>query len=166
MRSASTDNNPFQLERMRDLVSSAAEPLGTVVDYAVPLAGAAAAVAVMIAVTRHVLSKKALARRVKVCLLPTDTFDPTPEEIIRFAGQLSRVRPAVSLAPRHTAAVRLRLATQPGGLVRHEVHGPARAASVLRLAGYAQVDLRPVDTDTGAPPDDDSPAIPDAELAS
>jgi hypothetical protein len=54
--------------------------------------------------------RKELARRVTYDLLPSASFDPSAEDVARFAHQLARTRPAVAwLRSRRGAAVRIRL---------------------------------------------------------
>jgi hypothetical protein len=107
-------------------------------------------------------------RRVRLLALPTDTFDPTPEEVDRYAAQLARVRRTVrGRLDRPAHAVRLRLDSVAGGGCAYRIEGSAQAASILRLTGYAEVDLRPAgaldDIATPTPPaapdghDDDPP---------
>ena len=106
---------------------------------------AAVATAVAIAI-RWWLTKRALTRRVRYAMLPTETFDPSPEEIVRFASQLSRARRSVgSFGPRRSDSVRLHLVSAPGGRMLQLIEGPARAESVLRMGGLAEVELRPLD---------------------
>ncbi len=110
-------------------------------------------------------ARRSLARRVRFAMLPTETFDPSPEEINRFAGMLLRARRSVRGArSRRSDAVRLRLVSLPGGRMLQLLEGPRRAESVLRLGGFSEVDLRPPETmDLAAlaavgltsPPDDD-----------
>jgi hypothetical protein len=95
------------------------------------------------------LSKKPLAGRVALEVLPTTGFDPKPEEVVRFAHQLARAQRSVSrwlFTPSRGTAVRVRLMST-GGPLTMRVEGPARAASVLRHQGYAQCEIRVVDED-------------------
>ena len=114
------------------------------------LAGAAAmasvavlAVLVAARVLRQILVRKELARRVTYDLLPSASFDPSAEDVARFAHQLARTRPAVAwLRSRRGAAVRIRLYTDAEGRLSYQVSGPSPAGSVLRHQSYAQVELR------------------------
>lgn len=123
---------------------------------------------------RRLATRRALHpdRRVRLVALPTDTFDPTAEEVDRYAAQLSRVRRTVrGRLDRPAHAVRLRLDSVAGGQCVYRIEGSAQAASILRLTGYAEVDLRPADafeaaavdlpgcpSDRDAAPDDTAPA--------
>jgi hypothetical protein len=80
-----------------------------------------------------------------VCqLLPTDSFDPSVEEVLRFAGVLGRVhRVSRSIGGMEARSVRIRLGSVDG-LLAYSVEGPARTTSLLRNPGFAQVEARPV----------------------
>jgi hypothetical protein len=94
---------------------------------------------------RWLLLRRALRRRAPICqLLPADTFDPSPEEVARFAAVLSRVRRVSrTVGGRQASAVRIRLASVDGALA-FTVEGPQGAASLVRASGYAGVEVRPV----------------------
>lgn len=129
---------------------SAPKALHFVVEHAVLILAAVLAIAVVMAVLDWRRTRRALARRVVFAALPTETFDPSMEEIIRFGGLLARTR-RVAVGSRRTDAVWLRLTSLPGGRMLQMVEGPPRAESVLRLGGYAEVDLRRPETiDTAA----------------
>lgn len=90
-----------------------------------------------------------LRRRVTFDLVPAATFDPSLEEVTRRAAQLGRVSAASGVLPRRAAAVRFRTACVEGKLAS-QVEGPARAAGVLRLSPYPQVQV--VDAGTARRP--------------
>ena len=116
-------------------------------EHAVTLGVLAATATVVMSAVRWYLTKRALARRVRYAMLPTETFDPSPEEIVRFTSQLSRARRSVgSFGPRRTDSVRLHLVSAPGGRMLQLIEGPVRAESVLRIGGFAEVELRPLDS--------------------
>lgn len=94
---------------------------------------------------RRLLLRRALRARAPICqLLPADTFDPSPEEVARFAAVLSRVRRVSrTVGGRQASAVRIRLASVDGALA-FTVEGPQGAASLVRASGYAGVEVRPV----------------------
>ena len=105
-----------------------------------------AVVVAMMTMGRAKLRARRLGQRSAVAMVPTRTFDPTLEEVLRFANQLVRTRPATRhLSPRGASAVRVRLMSIPGGGLVTEVEGPARSQSVVRLGCYGEVDLRPVE---------------------
>lgn len=129
---------------------SAPKALDFVVEHAVLIAAAACAIAVVAAYLGYRRTRRALARRVTFAALPTETFDPSMEEIVRFGGLLARTR-RVAIGSRKTDAVWIRLTSLPGGRMLQLVEGPPRAESVLRLGGFAEVDLRRPETiDTAA----------------
>jgi hypothetical protein len=107
---------------------------------------------VVVAVLRRVQARRALATRVVFAALPTESFDPSPEEIVRFAFLLLRCRRCSrGLSSRRTDSVRLKLSSLPGGRMIQSLEGPRRSESVLRMGGYAEVDLRlPETMDLGA----------------
>jgi hypothetical protein len=126
---------------------SAPKALRLVLENA-PLAFAVVvAMVVTVAVLSRWRSRKALANRVVFVALPTESFDPSPEEIVRFAGLLLRCRRGTrGFSSRRTDSVRLRLSSLPGGRLIQSVEGPRRAESVLRMGGFAEVDLRSPET--------------------
>jgi hypothetical protein len=133
-------------------------PLGelvrSTVDRAmVPAAVAGAVLVALLAVIkigRRRLVCGQLARRVTYDLLPSSSFDPSPEDVARFAHQLARTRPAVAwLRPRRGASVRVRLHTNAEGRLSYQVSGPSSADSVLRHQSYAQVEVRAGTNDPG-----------------
>lgn len=131
---------------------SAPKALRQVVEHAPMAFAVLAALAVAVVVVSRVRARRSLSKRVVFVALPTETFDPSAEEIVRFAGLLLRCRRGTrGLSSRRTDSVRLRLSSLPGGRLIQSVEGPRRAESVLRLGGYAEVDLRtPESIDLGA----------------
>jgi hypothetical protein len=94
---------------------------------------------------------------VAVLAVPADSFDPSPESVVRFASGLSRSRRALrGLLDAPASAVRLRLDADPAGKLRYAVEVPERARSALRAAmsAYQGVELRaapeaPAEPETG-----------------
>jgi hypothetical protein len=128
------------------IAESAPQALRWSLEHAVTAGLAVGAVIAVTIVLRWWLTRRALTKRVRYAMLPTETFDPSPEEIVRFASQLSRARRSVgSLGPRRSDAVRLQLVSAPGGRMLQLIEGPARAESVLRIGGFAEVELRPLE---------------------
>lgn len=84
---------------------------------------------------------KALADRVTVEVVPTSTFDPGEGEVGRWARQVGRVRYASADTPARGAAARLRYSVV-GGVMRCYIEGPAEAAAVLAMPGFAEVEVR------------------------
>lgn len=100
------------------------------------------------AAARWQATRRALqpARRTQLMALPTETFDPSAEEVARYAAQLSRTRRTVRGSLTRTAqAVRVRLDSVGNGHAIYRIEGAASAASILRLAGFGEVELRPAD---------------------
>lgn len=132
------------------------------------MAAAVLVVAALVVVVRARLTGAALrpGERVRFDVLPSDLFDPTVEEIDRYAAHLARTRRSVRKGTGKAAqAVRLRLDAD-GDSIRYRLEGHRRAASILSTAGYHDVDLHIAtdpDTPTQTPPSphptDDGPAV-------
>lgn len=131
--------------------------------YLAAVALGSAVVGVLLGALRTVATRRTLRSRIRLTLVPSDSFDPPLEAIARFAAQLTRTRRTVGgwLDPR-ASAVRVLIITLPDGSVRYALEVPARARPALEAAAstYAEVELHEQPT---APPDSvDSPA---AEVA-
>jgi hypothetical protein len=116
---------------------------------AVSLAGALLSFACAVLVARLVVTRRALDHRVAMLAVPADSFDPSPESIVRFASGLSRSRRAIrGLLDGPASAVRLRLDSDPDGQLRYGVEVPEHARGALRaaVAAYQGVELRPAPT--------------------
>ncbi len=116
-------------------VLSAAAP------YLVALGVLGAAVWVWWTMRRAALVREALADRVQVEVIPTSTFDPGEGEVGRWARQLGRVHYAADGVPARGSAVRLRY-TAVDGKMRCYIEGPAAAAAILNMPGFAEVEVR------------------------
>ncbi|MDF2259690.1 hypothetical protein [Streptantibioticus ferralitis] len=93
-------------------------------------------------------AQAALRERCAVELVPSVTFDPADAEVEWFAGQVASVRSAAGALPVRAAATRVRL-TCTAGEMHYLLEGPARAASLLRMPGFEQVEV--VAASAGAP---------------
>ena len=113
------------------------------------------------------VGRRALAARQGLVLVPTESFDPNVEEILRFAAALAGCR-AARLAPRWSRGVRVRLSSV-GGQLAYVVEGAPWLMPVLRSGAFSEVELRPAPTLSavsvvGIPPVGTAPAksqIPD-----
>lgn len=115
---------------------------------ALAVAVAAVVLGVLWTATRCLATRAALTpeRRLRLMALPTESFDPAPEEVDRYAAQLSRSRRTVRAAlTRPAQAVRVRLDSVGDGRAVYRIEGLDDAASILRLTGYREVELRPAD---------------------
>lgn len=131
----------------RWMESSAPKALAWGLEHSVRLAVLVASATLVLSAVRWLLTRRALSRRVRYAMLPTETFDPSPEEIVRSTSQLSRARRSLGpFGPRRCDAVRLKLVSAPGGRMLQLIEGPARAESVLRIGGFPEVELRPLET--------------------
>jgi hypothetical protein len=113
---------------------------------AVSLAGALLSFACAVIAARLVVTRRALGHRVAMLAIPADSFDPSPEAVVRFASGLSRSRRALrGLLDAPASAVRLRLDADLAGELRYAVEVPERARGALRaaMAAYHGVELRP-----------------------
>lgn len=122
------------LAQLQAIVSTAAP-------YLLALSVLGAAVWVWWTIRRAELVREALADRVQVEAIPTATFDPSEGEVGRWARQLGRVHYAADGVPARGSAVRLRY-TAMDGKMRCYIEGPAAAAAVLAMPGFAEVEVR------------------------
>jgi hypothetical protein len=113
---------------------------------AISLAGALLIFACAVLVARFVVTRRALHHRVAMLAIPADSFDPSPDSVLRFASGLSRSRRALrGLLDAPASAVRLRLDGDEDGRLRYGIEVPERASGALRaaLGAYHGVELRP-----------------------
>ena len=141
----------------------------------VPWLVLALAVAVaLVAVVRFVVTKRTLSSRLSFHVLPTETFDPSPQAVVFFGRQLPGVPRLVRgwMDPR-AGAVRVRLAAAGQGRMLYSWEAPARSRAALQSAAgaYDEIELRPADTfavggggapAAGAATDGDDIALDDA----
>ena len=137
---------PALLER----VSGGAEVRGVLDAPWVPWLVLALAVAVaVVVVVRFVVTKKTLSTRLSFHVLPTETFDPSPQAVVFFGRQLPGVPRLVRgwMDPR-AGAVRVRLAAAGQGRMLYSWEAPARSRAALQSAAgaYDEIELRPADT--------------------
>ncbi len=74
-------------------------------------------------------------------VVPTSTFDPSEGEVGRWARQLGRIHHSAGGVPARGSAARLRYRAE-GGKMRCYLEGPATAAAVLAMPGFAEVEVR------------------------
>jgi len=133
------------LDRLNELLDNLGEAIGPVAD--VRVIGALAAVLVGIAVVKALVIRSVLRTRISWAALPADEFDPAPEDVSRFAFQISRVRRAFrGWFERPASAVRIRLESVPEGQMLYLLEGSQDSRSVLRAATYDRVELRDLET--------------------
>jgi hypothetical protein len=119
-------------------------PAGLAVDL-LPLAGGTLALAGALFAVRKVAVARTLRSRVRVELLPSEAFDPSPESVVRFASQLTRVRRAVlGWLDRPASAVRAELVSGADGLMHYILEVPRRGLPALysALGAYDQLEVR------------------------
>lgn len=132
------------LWRSRELPAWVAQHTGSLTLYV----AAPTAVVVLAALTcRVVVTRRSLARRVRLVVLAPDSFSPTLDGVLRCAAQLSRVRRLVGgwLDPR-ASAVRVLLDNSEGAM-RYSLVVPERALPAIRsaLGNYDRVQVRRAD---------------------
>jgi hypothetical protein len=117
-----------------------------------PAAGAVLIVAGVV-VLRAVLTRRALGSRVVLELLPSEEFDPTPEDVEQLVAALGRVGPRGGWLTRAASAVRLEVQTGTDGLLRMRVScaGRSRGGLEAALAAYPQVELSATHRPTRSP---------------
>lgn len=134
---------------------------------AVSLAGALLSFACAVLAARLVVTRRALDHRAAKLAVPADSFDPSPESVLRFASGLSRSRRALrGLLDAPASAVRLRLDADDGGKLRYGIEVPQHASGALRaaLAAYQGVELRPVPEAAPRKDEDEEVEVARAEL--
>jgi hypothetical protein len=120
-----------------------------------PFALGALAIATALAPQRFYATRRALAARVTVAVIPADEFDPKPETVLRFAAEVARAdRSLRGWLDRRAHAVRVQLTNDREGQLVYLLEVPARSHEALRTAlrDYEGAELRDV-----------SEALPDAE---
>ncbi len=114
----------------------------------------ASAVAVLFTV-RVVVTRRALARRVRLVVLAPDSFAPSMDGVLRCAAQLSRVRRLVGgWFDRRASAVRVLLDTDDEGRMRYSLIVPGRSLPAVRsaLGNYDRVQARTLDPEAKPKP--------------
>lgn len=109
--------------------------------WLLPVAVAVVVLLVVVAGARRLLLVRACRERVGLRMVPSERTEVTVEDVVRMGHLMSRVRPSVSLVPRRAYAVRVLLRNVEGSLLAYEVHGPARAAGLLRSAGFPGTEM-------------------------
>lgn len=113
----------------------------------------ASLVLVGLVVLRRWAIGRALGRRVRVQLVPTDAFDPPAEAVTRFAAGLTRTRRVVhGLLDGPASAVRVRLDHDELGRLRYLLELPAHARGTLTATSYPHVELHDHDPGPDATP--------------
>ncbi len=113
---------------------------------AILLALLALLVLVVFLLLRVLFTQRALRRRVRVVVLAPDSFEAGLDEVLRFAGQLSRVHRAVGgWFDQGASSVRVLLDKDSDGRMRYSLLVPRRALPALRsaLSAYHGVEIRP-----------------------
>lgn len=93
---------------------------------------------------RLVATRRALAARCELALVPADEFAADPESVLRFASQLLRTEPVVrGWLERPAAAIRVRLGHDADGLLTYSLGVPGRSRAVLEeaLRGYRGIEV-------------------------
>jgi hypothetical protein len=111
-----------------------------------PLAAGIVLAVVLVVSLRLVFTRRALAHRVQLELLPADDFDPPLESIRRFASQLPHARRGflAGWLERPGSGIRVLLVPDEHGVLGYRLEVPARArrAAEAALTAYSGVDVR------------------------
>jgi hypothetical protein len=110
-----------------------------------PFALGAVAIASALAPQRIFATRRALAARVTVAVVPADEFDPKPETVLRFAAEVARAdRSLRGWLDRRAHAVRVQLTNDREGQLVYLLEVPARSREALRTAlrDYEGAELR------------------------
>jgi len=123
----------------------------------VTLVAALVMFALVVFTARLVVTRRTLDRRVRLLVVPADSFDPSPEAIASFASGLSRSRRAVrGMLDAPASAVRVEFDADDAGRLRYAIELPDHARGALRTAAaaYHGVDIHDDDRDPDPPPTD------------
>ncbi|WP_351233334.1 hypothetical protein [Streptomyces sp. NPDC002133] len=134
-----------------ELFAGADEWATATASYLAAVAPVVLAVWIWWEVRRARLIRDALADRITVEVVPTSTFDPSEGEVGRWARQLGRVHHAAGGVPARGSAARLRYSAEAGKM-RCFLEGPATAAAVLAMPGFAEVEVRAGRSQNGIQP--------------
>ncbi len=100
---------------------------------------------VVLLLLRVQFTRRGLGQRVRVVVLAPDSFEPGLDEVLRFAGQLSRVHRAVGgWFDRGASSVRVLLDRDRDGRMRYSLCVPERSLPAVRsaLGVYDRVEIR------------------------
>lgn len=113
-----------------------------------PLALGALAIASALAAQRFRATRRSLAARTTVAVVPADEFDPSWETVERFAAELARSdRGLRGWLDRRAQALRIELTNDREGRLVYLLEVPGRSRELLRTAlrGYEGAELRDLD---------------------
>jgi hypothetical protein len=125
--------DPGRLSKIQPRASSIAIAIGSIL------------IASALARQRHIVTRRTLASRRSVAVVPADEFDATPDSVVSFAAQLSRSgRRIGGWWDRRAAAVRIRLTNDGDGRLVYLLEVPERDLSMVRgaLRSFLGVELR------------------------
>lgn len=125
------------------------------------LAGVLVAGLVAVLLVRRVLERRALTDRVRLELVPADSFAPEIRSVLAFASTLAAARRATGgLLAKRAHSVRIRLDNDPDGRLRYSVELPrhARRALEVGVGSYGGVELRELPAPAPARPPEPPPA--------
>jgi hypothetical protein len=110
-----------------------------------PVVAGIAAVLGCLVLVRAMVMRRALRSRAEIALVPADEFDPSPDQVLRFAAQLSRSRRRVlGWLELRASAIRITLTADREGRLAYLLGSPSQATSLVRsaLRGFEGIELR------------------------
>jgi hypothetical protein len=119
---------------------------------------------------RALLIRRTLRSRLRFLALPAESFDPSPQAVVRFAAQLGRLRRSVGgFIDAPALGLRVLLVQDEDGRLRYLYEVPGRARALLRSAArlYDEVELtelQPVREDHDPAKRSRAPRVARAEL--
>ncbi|GAA3808536.1 hypothetical protein ACFQ0G_53310 [Streptomyces chiangmaiensis] len=123
------------------LILDAAHGIAVAAPYLAGLVAVGFLTAVALSWRRARRVRDVLAGRVRVEAVPTSTFDPSENEVLRWGHHLGRVSYSASDVPARGRAARLHYSVKHGRMHCY-LEGPRYAQAVLSMPGFAEVEIR------------------------
>ncbi|HEU5105187.1 MAG TPA: hypothetical protein VFU11_05055 [Solirubrobacterales bacterium] len=125
-----------------------------------PLGVGILTIASALALQRMTATRRSLASRRSIAVVPADEFDANPSVVLSFAAQLaSSERSIGGWRDRRASALRIRLGCDSDGQFAYLIEAPARAQQILRAAlrAYEGVEVRSAEEVLGGGSDCEEP---------
>ncbi|MEU5825621.1 hypothetical protein ABZ798_31560 [Streptomyces sp. NPDC047803] len=98
---------------------------------------------------RH--ARRLLAERAIVELIPSQAFDPSPQDMVPHAARLARASQTAGWTPRRAQGIRLRHGSDDQGRLALRIEGPATSAALMQLPSLPDVQIRSHRADRARP---------------